>query len=448
VQPADGFESTRWLIFPWNTRFAYNDGYDQAEFNLWLTINFMFHHNDDGTTANPLDVLSSDPKVFTNWSEDANPRVEDMVVPRFNALWERLLGVGRPLSGREAIEIIAAQFMPMQLDANHRRYWWRLLRDAMERGFARELKADGRLYENAIATAIRFIARHVRYYMYNRRGSLDRAGQVFDDPDAPWADTPGAVVENRDTYYPQMIGEHGTVPTDLFLYTEESMAMSFVGACTFAYGRAALAGLIMPHALFVLADTRQPMGEPNLPQFRHATADDRLEDEAIAGRAALLRIMRARRGGSTPNLGDVRIIEDAQDRLKRFAPSDEHGEEKKNQYLRWFAAALRQNDRLDGTGYAPLTEPTFVEQREGRLLMREIRSQGTGAETMDDQGQQRRRWTTIVHRQGEQSKAESLASFSGAPENDSLLYDRNDQLPLTDAQGYAIADAMERLALG
>jgi hypothetical protein len=130
------------------------------------------------------------------------------------------------------------------------------------------------------------------------------------------------------------------------------------------------------------------MGEANLPQFRHPTPEQRMEQEALRGRAAALRIVRARRSGAAVDAYDVREIQEAQRKISTMTVAVE----RRDGYLRCFAAVLRENDRLSGPG--------------------------------------------------------AVEAFSEMPRNSSLLYDDNDDLPLTEGQSAAIANAMSRLALG
>lgn len=452
VIPRDGYESTRWLIFPWNTRFPYHDGYDQAEFNLWLTIQFLFHRKRHDRIGDIADMTQSDRPNLTNWDEDtAIPRVEDVYMPRLDDLWKALLAPARPLSGREALEIIATRFMPHMIHADWRRYWWRLLRSAIEHGFTRERSADARLDDVQFPIAIRSIGRHIRYWIETAKGSLTTTAGVFDDPTSPWSggQAPGVDDNAKNTYYPHMHQGQGTIPTDMFLYTEDAMAMSFVGACVFAYARAAMAGIIAPHALFAgdVRGTTKGMGAPNLAQFRRPTVDDYMYEEALLGRAAALRIIRARRGGLVVDRNDVKAVNATKQRLATMLPRSDQALQNKIHYLRWFSAVLRSNDKLEVNGpttypEAVREEPLLYEQPEGRQLF------DVSQEIVEDRDKQRRRWLGAGMRERNRTNLDLLASYSGAPPNDPMLYDHYDDLPLTERQSEAIANAMKQLTLG
>lgn len=380
------YDTIHRLIFPWNLTMRDDDAYLQLEVNMWLAmyaIRYYASKNGTRRTIHDFDIREIMNHI-PNEHDYIDRRVRGKYIPLLSGVWNALLSEGRPLSAREALEIIACELTPKDvLDRNHRLRWWRTLQRLYHLSIGEREDA----HKFSIDRAFKRMTRHLRAQYATPQVTGDYAhtlsvfGKYDDNAQVPLREViEAARRDNNDdtllTYLPLPLTEddmHRTFPDDVYLYTENATELNYVGACFFLFARAAVAGIVAP-GTFYGGGTLENMGEANLPQFSHIRQIDRIEDVALRARMAALRIVRARRGGPPEHAGDASVIKDVRTALKRHI--DDPDDDVRNaciSYRRQFAAVLRIQDRLEDGGLR-----TFAEVEAHNELL------GVGTSTPED----------------------------------------------------------------
>lgn len=354
-QPRYGeYPNVSWLYLPWNLNFPVEEMRDdmfKMEVCLWLAMQFLVHM-DDGILRTSESVVRKDTRVIVNRNYDGTG---EPIVPRveryhefLDQIWTSILREGKPLTGRQVLEKIVLGLMPRGLRVEIRRAWWDVVKYTFARGFTEREDAYSR---NGISIRLRAIARHLRYHLMVHSGDPQI---IRDHTDGiPWGENAvhaGNLVADAPeyTYFPIHDPQvRGSVPTELFLYTDEAAALVFAGACAYCFARAAYSGIMIPYSVHLGWNVGQPMGEANLPQHRHTPADFQIEVVALNGREAALHIQRRRKVGGVPSEVDIRVLKVARDQLLKMQTTTDAGRRQKERYLRWFAAVLREEDRIE-----------------------------------------------------------------------------------------------------
>lgn len=360
------YPNVSWLFLPWNLSFPIDELAKDSlllEVNLWITIQFILHKRGE-IFANPEEVIVKDSLIFSNRNSDSGnpivPRVEDYHNLVLDDLWRSILNERKPLTGRQTLEKIAQALMPRGLHVNIRREWWIILRYTIENAFtAREDAYAG----TGFPIRIKKIARHLRYHFLLNSGDIGSTNltleeitnpSVLSNPWARWYNNQGYPSDLRDptkteyTFFPLLNDEDdGKLPENMYLYTDESAALAFVGACVYCYARAAYSGVMVPYSIYIGSDISQTMGATNLPQHQRQSPDHWIEVVALSGRAAALRAQMARKAGGVPSVSDLRVLKLVRERLLQTKPSTDFGRAQKTRYLKWFSAVLRVNDRVE-----------------------------------------------------------------------------------------------------
>lgn len=303
---------------------------------------------DDFASGNSASTVYKNVPVIEN--RDRDPRLEEFHKKVFDPLWESLLDVGRPMTGRQALLKIFNYLIPASMCLQLRVNRWFNLREMVERGFRNHYEYG----EVKIRSDLTYIAKNLRFYLNTTNDDYLATKEALEDitesPWKEWVETPfpgKRIYTDRNgpeyNYKPNIVvdSESDFAP---YLYNDESEIIMFISGCIYCYARVCMSGIVIPGTVSIGGNVAHSYGAPNLLQrIKTSTSHDAFFRISSAGRKAALEIIKYQDNVQVTNL---RIVRKTRDKIQSMKLETDDLRKMRDMYVRIFGAVLMDADRL------------------------------------------------------------------------------------------------------